>query len=378
MGYANSTQLVPLTGFGQDEVRFNRNLYACSPAGVFGIIPFKSAGLRLWLYGGNWANADSTISLLDDQRVELTPSATNYIHASATGVLTLATSPPSGWPGPLASGARALYELTVGASAITSGTSYRTSTGVEGPPGPDGPQGPAGNELYLQRRRVYESTGGGTSLFTSAVGFDTTITSSVSAGLSSSSLVGSIPHVTLDTTGGAGNAQSVYTKPWCHRGAAAGRGGFDAAFRFIVPYPSFNHSGQRSFIGLYDTTAGAIGSVDPDTLINLIGVGNIAADSNLAVIHNDGTGTATVATLGSSYPAITTGTVYELRLQCDANGSSITYTLTNISTGSSTTGSVSSDIPSSSTFLGSVMWINNNSAGVSSLGFMQMTGNSRY
>ncbi len=49
-------------------------------------------------------------------------------------------------------------------------------------------------------------------------------------------------------------------------------------------------------------------NVEPDTLINMIGVGKLSTSQNLHVIHNDGSGLATVFDLGSDF---TLSTLYE-------------------------------------------------------------------
>ena len=57
----------------------------------------------------------------------------------------------------------------------------------------------------------------------------------------------------------------------------------------------------RNFFGLTESFA-TIGSVNPSTVINTIGFGADADDTNLHIIHNDGSGVATKINLGADFP----------------------------------------------------------------------------
>mgnify|MGYP000365593319 CR=1 FL=1 len=58
--------------------------------------------------------------------------------------------------------------------------------------------------------------------------------------------------------------------------------------------------GAALFFGL-DSTMADLGNVDPSTLLNCVGIGKDASDTNLHVIHNDGTGVATKIDLGDNF-----------------------------------------------------------------------------
>jgi hypothetical protein len=64
-----------------------------------------------------------------------------------------------------------------------------------------------------------------------------------------------------------------------------------------------NVADSRFFTGItpiYLTNAPT--NVEPDTLLNVIGVGKLSTSDNLHIIHNDASGTATTIDLGSNYP----------------------------------------------------------------------------
>lgn len=143
------------------------------------------------------------------------------------------------------------------------------------------------------------------------------------------------------------------------RGNSPGLGGFYCVFRFGTSDPA-TVAGARMFIG-FSTATGAASNVEPDTLVNAIGVGQLSTSSNLHVIHNDVGGTATTIDLGVNFPADTlSADMYELTLYAPPNGSGITYRVERLGTAYVASNTISSNIPSTSTFLGIQMWRTNN------------------
>lgn len=144
---------------------------------------------------------------------------------------------------------------------------------------------------------------------------------------------------------------------WVWRGNAAMLGGFDVKFRWGAGEGVTNTS-CRCFVGL-DAATGVSTDVNPSTLTSIVGMGWDSADTNIQVMHNDGSGTATKVDLGANFPVPTSDSteVYELRLRADPNGSTIVYTAIRLSTGDEATGTLSTDLPPSATFLGPRGWI---------------------
>jgi hypothetical protein len=105
----------------------------------------------------------------------------------------------------------------------------------------------------------------------------------------------------------------------------------------------------RFFIG-HATNTGIFSNVEPNTLLNVVGICRLSTSNNLHVIHNDNSGTATTIDLGSNFPAntdsldkycliiktVSTG-VY---IQIDRMGTTFSYSTT-----------LTTDIPSGSTGL---------------------------
>jgi len=65
-------------------------------------------------------------------------------------------------------------------------------------------------------------------------------------------------------------------------------------------------STARCFYG-FNNNSGTLGNVDPSTQINCVGIGNDTGDTNLQLMHNDGSLTCTKIDLGVNFPANTSG-----------------------------------------------------------------------
>jgi hypothetical protein len=125
-------------------------------------------------------------------------------------------------------------------------------------------------------------------------------------------------------------------------------GGFDTTTYFNMA-ENAGDTAIRFFIG-HATNTGPFSNVEPNTLLNVVGICRLSTSNNLHVIHNDNSGTATTIDLGSNFPAntdsldkyyliiktVSTG-VY---IQIDRMGTAFSYSTT-----------LTTDIPSGSTGL---------------------------
>lgn len=152
------------------------------------------------------------------------------------------------------------------------------------------------------------------------------------------------------------------------RGNAAGRGGFRAEFRFGV---DTTVATTRIGVGLA-TGPLALNVNDPSATLNCILVGADAADTTLQVMSNDGAGVATKVNLGASFP-ITNDAVYRAVFTATANASSVAYTVTREDSTAVATGTISTDLPSSTTFMGPVAYVGNGAtAAAASMGLIRI------
>jgi hypothetical protein len=136
-------------------------------------------------------------------------------------------------------------------------------------------------------------------------------------------------------------------------------------FRFIGSYIYSDQSAggtnwfvpnARQFCGLASvgTILGISSTTTVESQINIIGLGSDATDTNLQIFHNDASGTATKIDLGATFPAnktgaVANGEVYTLELFNDYLSTSVKYRVTKVSTGENTTGTITTNLPASTT-----------------------------
>ena len=144
----------------------------------------------------------------------------------------------------------------------------------------------------------------------------------------------------------------------CWRGNAAGRGGFRIIARFGLTTLA---AGMRSLVGVTDTATTTATNIDPTTSTTpgKIGMAINTNSGNWNLVHNASGTAPTVIALGANFPVNTTD-LLELQLATAPNASSIGYRVMNLSTGNSTSGTITTNLPSATTWLGRVIWATNN------------------
>ena len=119
-------------------------------------------------------------------------------------------------------------------------------------------------------------------------------------------------------------------------GTGTGAGGFTKIVRFGCS-DAATVVGARQFVGISSNT-GAATNVEPATLLNSIGVGHGAADTNLQVYFG-GSAAQPPINLGVNFPANTLSTdAYELALFASPFLSSVGYMVTRLNTGAVASG----------------------------------------
>lgn len=120
---ADSTTNIPQIDEAQPAVMANALNDAMSVASYWGRNPETTTALTWGYLGGvivgSFGSPAETSIRIPNGTIALTPSATNYIYRTADGVITKVTSEPAGWPGALADGAKAMFEIVTGASSVT-------------------------------------------------------------------------------------------------------------------------------------------------------------------------------------------------------------------------------------------------------------------
>ena len=121
-------------------------------------------------------------------------------------------------------------------------------------------------------------------------------------------------------------------------GAGAGVGGFTKVVRFGCS-DAAAVAGARMFVGVSSNTAAAT-NVEPSTLLNSIGVGHGAADTNLKIYFGGSAAQAPID-LGVNFPVNTLSVdAYELSLFASPANGNVSYVVTRLNTGASATGTL--------------------------------------
>ena len=139
------------------------------------------------------------------------------------------------------------------------------------------------------------------------------------------------------------------------RGAGSDQGGFLWTGSFALPLVTAT---TRVFVGVKDATTIMTATSDPNVTTDTVYFGCNAADSNLSICSNDNVSTATCTTLGASFPCHTNNAAYDVAIWAASNGGAIGYWIRHLTTGTETSGTVSSDLPRTTVQLGWEMTVN--------------------
>ncbi len=141
------------------------------------------------------------------------------------------------------------------------------------------------------------------------------------------------------------------------RGNAAGLGGFRYRCRWGNATGAATTT-SRCFVGMQNAV-GTPTDVEPSTLLNMIGMGWGAADVNIQLMTNAGSGTATKTDLGAGFPVPTTdrSALYDIELSCDPNSTLITYRVVNVISGAVEQGTLSANLPVNNVLLAPRGWM---------------------
>ena len=149
----------------------------------------------------------------------------------------------------------------------------------------------------------------------------------------------------------------------CTRGNAANIGGFKVVLRFSL---TTLQAGMRMFAGLSSTATTAPANVDPTvtTTDAKLGMAINTNTGNWNLIHNTAGTAPTVIDLGASFPVNNTS-VYELVLSCPPNSANVYYRIKNLSTPAETSGTLSTNLPLNTAYMGRLIWATNNATAAS-------------
>jgi hypothetical protein len=107
----------------------------------------------------------------------------------------------------------------------------------------------------------------------------------------------------------------------------------------------------RGFFGLRGASA-APTDVNPSTLTNIVGLGWDSGDTNLSIIHNDGTGVASKIPLGVDFPRplVDRSQAWDFALLSDGQGN-VYWAVKSLANEAMASGALTADLPAGSTLL---------------------------
>jgi hypothetical protein len=132
-------------------------------------------------------------------------------------------------------------------------------------------------------------------------------------------------------------------------------GGFTVITRFGE---SATPADGRAFIGMIGSGS-LIGNVNPSTLLNIVGIGYDAGDTEWQLLHNDGSGVATKVALGPDFPCNIVNQAYEFAIFAPPGSADLTVQFTQLQTGVVYVAQVTTDLPASKQLLAHQIWCNN-------------------
>jgi hypothetical protein len=127
--------------------------------------------------------------------------------------------------------------------------------------------------------------------------------------------------------------------------------GYECKFTRKIQFNS-NVSGQRFFCGISKGNQFAIATnVEPNTLTDIVGVCQLSTSTNMHIVYNDASGTATTSDLGSSYPCNDSQYNYYITIEQTTTSYIITVERVTVATGASISTSLttSTNIPNYAT-----------------------------
>jgi hypothetical protein len=141
-----------------------------------------------------------------------------------------------------------------------------------------------------------------------------------------------------------------------YRSSGAGLGGFFVCISWGISDATFQDS-SRVLVGL--TAALPSASGEPSAHTNQIVVAADALDTMLYLMHNDFTGTSTKILLGNDFRKMDSNTNWFRTYFYNPQGSGTVYYLVrNEISGVEVSGSITTDLPSTSSLLGTIAWRN--------------------
>lgn len=218
-------------------------------------------------------------------------------------------------------------------------------------------KGPAGLDVALQphigRSKVRRVTtvASGAAPVADGVGITPTGTGTVKALATTNlhtSMVGLDYLVTVAATTAVAGWRQGTADVWL--GNAAGLGGFYFVCRFSPATGETGVTTARCFTGLANSGA-APTDVDPSTLTQFLGIGYARGTDTNWQFYNNAASTTTKTATSIAVPTADRPSVFELVMYAPPNATSVSWEFTDLGSGSKSTGTQSTNLPTNTNFL---------------------------
>jgi len=134
------------------------------------------------------------------------------------------------------------------------------------------------------------------------------------------------------------------------------------AFQRWGPATGVSGATTRAFFGI--CPASAFTDVNPSTRLNIFGMGWDNGDTNVQIMHNDGSGAATKIDLGASFPRPSADrtNMYDVEVYCPPGGASMTCTVRNLTNSAEATETITTNMPPTGLTFGGAMSVGGTSS----------------
>lgn len=234
--------------------------------------------------------------------------------------------------------------------------------------------GTGGGDIWRGKRIAYAAGGNATTLVQVGDAFASVTGTPTVGTLATTTLLSSMPRIICTTAAGA-NSQAGYVGSFQYwLGNASGLGGFRVELDVGVVT---TQTTMRIVAGIaYNAGSGISVAADPSAAVDCVFLGCDAGDTNMQIMHNDGSGTCTKIDLGSSFPK-TNNVVYRVVFTAAANASTIDYEVTRFDSAATATGTISTNVPTNTVFMSAqVRWGNGSTASAAAGAFFRYLGES--
>lgn len=216
---------------------------------------------------------------------------------------------------------------------------------------------PIQRSMLQARRREWRPHGANTSATTFGLSIATSGTTAAYA-MTAGDRKESAKYVNYRTSATAGNVAGVRGTTLYVCSGASDYGGY-----YFCSQSSMlnNLATGRNMTGLHGASgAFPAASTAFTSLTDVIGLGFEHGATEYSIVHNDASGTATTIPLGSSFPTASVNVSWMiLEIFCRRGASSVSYRVTNLKNGAIAQGSISTNLPSSTTLLTPITYCSN-------------------